>query len=219
MQSILSFSIDVLRFFHIAAGSIALLSGIIALGVFQKVNYHRRFGKVFFNAMVIVFITAVVLATYRGFEFLLCIAFLSFFNAYRGVRAMQILKGGRVLWFDQVAAAAVLLTGAYMLYLSALAAHGEKWSAVIVFAVFGTLSIYLAISSMHEFKGVSSKDPYWFRVHRASMGGALIATITAFSVTALSFLPDLIAWLGPSIVFSPILALIIRKSEARRAGV
>ncbi|NQV53204.1 MAG: hypothetical protein HQ500_08465 [Flavobacteriales bacterium] len=217
MQSILSFSIDVLRFVHIAAGSIALLSGIIALGAFRKVKYHKRFGMAFFRAMVIVFITAVVLATYRGFEFLLCIAFLSFFSAYRGVRAMQMLKGGSIMWYDQAAAVSVLLTGGYMLYLSSLALQGESWSAVIVYGVFGVLSLFLAISSIREFNSVSSKDPYWFRVHRASMGGALIATMTAFSVTALDFLPDLIAWIGPSLVFSPMLAWIIRRSETPKA--
>jgi len=45
------------------------------------------------------------------------------------------------------------------------------------------------------------------------MGAALIATMTAFSVTALQFLPPLVGWLWPTVIFSPLLVVIIRRTD------
>ncbi|MEQ9186692.1 MAG: hypothetical protein RLP15_03095 [Cryomorphaceae bacterium] len=213
MQPYVQTGLEAIRIVHILAGATALFSGILALGLFKQSKRHRLFGKFFFNAMIVVFFTAVVLAGVQGLNFLLCIAFLSFYSAYRGVRAMLILKGSHAKWYDQLAGSSVVLCGAYLV-LIAISAYSEgEGDAAIIFGAFGILSIYLALSSMREYVNIPTGAVRWFRIHKSSMGGALIATMTAFTVTALQFLPDLVAWLGPTIVFSPVLALIIRRSE------
>lgn len=198
---------------HIIAGAVALLSGLIALGLFKSTPKHKLYGKAFFYAMVVIFITAVLLSLYRGLDFLLCIAFLSFYSAYRGVRALKFLKGARFAWYDYLSGGAVMCAGLYLVIQGAGYGLDDQWSGMIIAGAFGLLTMALAVGSMREGMRMPSGSPAWFRTHKSAMGGALIATMTAFTVTAVDFLPDLVRWLGPTLLLTPALSYIIRLSE------
>ena len=198
---------------HIISGTVALVSGLLAMGLFKRTQQHRKAGKLFFYAMTMIFATAVSLAAIKGLSFLLCIAFLSYYSAFRGVRALKFLRGSSVRWYDGVAGVLVILCGMYLSLRGYRIFIVGNTEAAIIHLAFGGLTILLAIGGLLELIRSRKQKVNWFRVHKSAMGGALIATMTAFSVTALSFLPDIVAWLGPTIVLSPVLSLVIRSSE------
>ncbi len=197
------------RWIHIVCGGFALTSGLLALVLSRKTNLHRPLGKVFFYSMIVVFVTAVVLALRAGIEFLFCLAFLSFYSALRGVRALRFLKGAQVHRLDWVAAASVLMCGIYLVGRGSMAIFSGNMIAIL-YIFFGGLSMFLAFEGGKDLRKLKSGDPKWFRVHQGSMGGALIATITAFSATTLTFLPGLVQWLWPTVLLAPMLSYLIR---------
>lgn len=208
--------LSVIRIVHILAGVAALLTGVISLLTALTPKNHSRYGKVFFVAMLIVFITAVALAVAGALQFLFIIAILSFFSTFHGIRSMKLFKGAVVSWYDPLAATLLGLGGAYLAARGAF--YGLKMgleAIIILHLVFGGFMVLLAFTSFHDLMHVPSKDIRWFKSHRANMAGALIATITAFCTTALHFLPPLVAWLGPAVVLTPILSYFIRKSNLR----
>lgn len=199
---------------HVLSGIIALLSGFIALGINNRPADHKVAGRVFFNAMLSVFITAITLSVFKGLNFLLCIAVLSFYMTFKGVRAMRRLKGSNRSIVDFIALSALVLSGCYLMY-AGLTIGVTKGSVVtlILFMSFGLGILLLSYISFRELIQLKSFDVQWLTVHQASMGGALIATVTAFSTTALSFLPALVVWLGPTIILSPLLTMVINNSN------
>ncbi|MBT3647224.1 MAG: hypothetical protein HN542_03170 [Flavobacteriales bacterium] len=201
------------RVAHILAGAIALVSGLLALGFFKVIKTHCMFGKIFFYAMTMVFITAIHLSTVHGIDFLFCIAVLSYFSTYHGVRSLLFWKGTKSNYRDWTAALLTVGAGLYLIAKAAFSFNGNIRAEHIVYLAFGTLTSFLAIQSIRSIKTIETGNIKWFESHRGNMGGALIATITAFSVTAIDFLPDLVAWLGPTIILTPLLTLLIRKTN------
>jgi hypothetical protein len=203
-----------LRLLHIIAGAVSLLTGIAALLLSLKPKIHRAFGKVFFGAMLIVFVTAVILAITGSLQFLFVIAILSFFSTYHGIRSLRFFKGAIVRWYDFVAAALLGLSGIYLTIRGIYYGLSMGLQAIIILhLVFGGFMLLLAFTSINDLMKVPRFDHRWFKSHRGNMAGALIATITAFCTTALDFLPPLIAWLGPAVVFTPLFSYFIRKTN------
>lgn len=198
---------------HVLTGAIALLSGLTALGLFKKTHLHRPAGKTFFYSMIIVFITAVILSIRSGIEFLFCIAILSFFSTFYGVRALSILKGAAIKWFDWLGIVAVFLSGLYIGGLGAYNLFKTGSGNSVLFTFFGLLMLFVSTSGASELIRFKPGDIKWFKIHQSSMGGALIATITAFSANTLNFLPGLVQWLWPTVLLVPMLSFIIRKNS------
>lgn len=209
MDTLLSY----IRIIHIAAGATSLLTGIIALSIASNPQRHRKIGKVFFYGMFVVFITALIMGLNGSLMFLLCIAVLSFFSTFHGVRSLQFFKGQNPNWIDWLSSVALSLAGAYLFIKGTLASITNFSSGVILYIVFGALMLVLSFGAFRRLRKLKPRDFKWFRSHRANMGAALIATMTAFSVTALQFLPPLVSWLWPTIIFAPLLSLMIRRTD------
>jgi len=191
------------------------LTGIVALSIASKPQLHRKIGKVFFYGMFIVFITALIMGLKGSLMFLLCIAILSFFSTLHGVRSLQFFKGKQPGLIDWLSAGALSLAGAYLFIKGVLASITKLNPSVILFIVFGALMLVLSFGAFRRLRKLEPRDFKWFRSHRANMGAALIATMTAFSVTALQFLPPLVGWLWPTIIFAPLLSLMIRRTDMK----
>ena len=205
---------SVIRIVHILFGAIALFSGISALLLSPKIRLHRPAGKTFALAMVGVFFTAIILAVQNGIDFLFCIAILSFYSVIIGVRALKFLKGRKPAFFDWMASATLILAGFF------LAAKGINAvmlttlnGSVILYLLFGGAMVFYGSMTTSELLRTKPGSAKWFTLHKSNMGAALIATITAFSTTTMDFLPSILPWIWPSIVFSPLLSWYIRKSK------
>ena len=164
----------------------------------------------FFYAMLVVCASAVAGYLKRPdqvfFQFLLGIAAIVLATVVRGVRAIHLMKGGRVIPLDFGYQVLLGITGLVMLGMA-----GWYWrlnapmALVILFGVFGLASFTDGVGMIGKFfhpKRMHSLD--WYRLHIGSMLGAFTASTTAFTVNAAPFLPWYLQWFGPTLLLVPL---------------
>lgn len=206
-------------FAHIAAGTVALLAGPVAMLSRKGLLLHRRAGKIYFWSMAAVFVTAVVLSTVRPNPFLFAIAIFSFYLVASGYRALshkQLHKGGPIARIDWLVLGCGALCGA------ALIAQGT--SRLIAGNAFGTVSVafgavlaILIVRTARKFFDPKGHAKFWLVSHVLGMCAGYIATITAFVVVNVTFLPGWLIWLLPTAVGTPlIVATIVRIRRSPR---
>ena len=184
---------------HILFGSVALFVAPAAMMTGKGGAWHRRWGQIFFWAITGVAITAVVLSVIRSGLFFLLIAVFSFYLALTGYRilyrktAQQ--RAGKVDW----TAAITMILGSL-----GLVAHGSYGMLTsnfgIVAIVFGLIGLWLAATDVREFLHHPSDKMAWWYSHMTRMISAYIATVTAFSVVNMKFLPQVARWLWPTVI-------------------
>ncbi|HZV13076.1 MAG TPA: hypothetical protein VFA55_07655 [Candidatus Kapabacteria bacterium] len=192
---------------HIACGTSALLCGAVALSILKGGRQHKRFGRMYFWSMFGVMVSAIALSIIHPNVFLFTIAIFSFYMAYTGrsrTRMKQPGKEGAITTLDWAVSIVALVTGIGMLYRAFTHyGFGMGWNPVLV--VFGGLCTFFAVRELQFF--MKRNDPQkdkmrWFFDHLARMCGAYIATVTAFVVVNVHFLPFYIPWLGPTVIGS-----------------
>ncbi len=197
---------EVLRIFlivHISAGTIALIAGPLAMLTKKGGRQHRAWGNVYSYGMCIVFVTAVYLSVFKEIPFLLMIAFFSFYLVVSGYRALsykKLHKGQRVAigdWIFSVASflfsLALVGWGIYKILVA-----GDAFGVVGI--ALGGLGCRLIYTGIKAFLVRPTDKKYWLYKHVTSMGGAYIATFTAFAVVNVTFLPGPVTWILPTLV-------------------
>lgn len=197
---------------HIVAGILTLTMGPIAIfSNMKNVKLHRITGKIFFFAMMYTCFSA-ILGYFRHegqifYTFLLGISVLVFGNILRGVRAIQIMKGGEVKRFDFVYTALLALFGIWMIGMGVYNYFQTYQMAIsILFGVFGIGTLVSVRENLQRFMQphLFSKAQ-WLHFHVSTMIGALTASTTAFTVnTATHYLPWYIQWFGPTLILLPL---------------
>lgn len=203
---------------HAIAGTIALLAGPIAMLTKKGDTLHRRAGRYYFYSMGVVFTTAVVIAYLKSLAFLFMVAFFSFYlvlSGYRALRWKKLATGGIVApidWFIQIAAgitAFVLLTwGSYQVI------DGSMFGSVGI--IFGTIALLRVWQTTWRFRNPTDEKAYWLYAHIIGMSGGYIATLTAFLVVNVHFMPPVIVWLVPTFAGVPLILSAIRRVRAKR---
>lgn len=214
--------LKVLLFIHIFAGGVTLLSGPVAIYYnFKNPRNHRIAGKIFYYAMLVVCFSAIVGFLRRPdaifYQFLLGISLIVLAGITRGVRAIMLMKGGRMVQFDRLYSILLGIVGVVMLGRAASLLHTDVFIAFpILFTVFGIGAISDAVKNIKIFSNPSGMSPNdWMRLHLSSMLGAFIASTTAFTVNAAHFLPWYLQWFGPTILLVPVIVYFSRKVKAR----
>ena len=206
---------------HIVAGFLALVCGAIAIATKKGKGVHLKAGRIYFWSMIIVALTALYLSVVNVIPFLFLIAIFSFYLTWSGYKAIHWKSRAlptSVYWFDAITSHITALFGIAMVTLSVLTWFGIHVNAVvsslrIVLLVFGIGTFIFAGEDLILFyrKNASSKF-LWMYTHIGRMLGAYIATFTAFLVVNGEFFPSpLIAWLGPTLVGTPIIFYWIGK--------
>lgn len=99
--------IKILLFIHVLAGFTSLIAGPVAAATTKGGKSHRKWGMIYFWGMLVVFITAIIVSTYKFIPFLFMIAFFSFYQVFTGYRILflkQLYKDQKAKWFDWLAA-------------------------------------------------------------------------------------------------------------------
>lgn len=185
---------------HVIAGSIALLTGLLAIVLGKKGDKtHRRIGLVFFWAMTTIFVTSwVVFIFLRFVPFLFVISVFSYYLCFAGYRVTKHKKAGTALLIDHAAAWFALVVGIFGIGMGIYI--GITQPNQIILAVLSALFGYFTASSGYRdiklFKQAEYADKmWWWYYHMQSMIGGFIAAFTAFSVqNGYKFMPDEIAW-------------------------
>ena len=191
----------------------ALLVGLVPMFTKKGGKPHIQSGRVYFAGMTLVFLTAIPLSLIQSNYFLFSVGIFSYYAAFSGFRYAR-RKAGPPLVFDQVATAITILTGLGMISFGGFQIIAGTSGMGIVLFVFGAFAFWMSLEDGLRFwrSKISSRygDQFWFFNHFQRIGGSYIAAFTAFAVTNLHFLPDLVGWLGPTVVGT---VLITRSSR------
>ena len=201
----------VLLYIHIIFGGMALLSGLISMISKKGGRPHKKSGKVFTTSMWIVIASAIIIAIMKNNHFLIMVGIFSFFQNYKGNRAIKnkSLKPNTLDWLVIVLA---FLNTVVMIY-----------SMQPVLLVFGGISVFLIISQINTYrkalKHIELPKLQWLKQHIGMMIGTYIATITAFLVqNGNNFLPvkfGVFMWLLPTVILTPLIFYWTKKYTSK----
>ena len=201
---------------HVGLGFLALFAGPAAMYTRKGGTAHRRWGWVFAVSMGVVVVTAVPLALESDNVFLLFVSGFSGYFVWTGVRALGHKPGSTgPTWPDGLGTGSMLLVGIVLVGWGGWM-YGESSVAPVALA-FGGIGTVLAGYDVYNLLTPPSDPRAWFFTHLSRMIGGYIAAVTAFATTSLTMLPELVRWLGPTIIGVAAIAWLIRSYRFRFA--
>lgn len=205
---------------HIAGGTIALISGLVAMVTLKGSKIHRLSGKIYFWGMTAVFIGAVVVAIGHHQDFLLMVGFFSYYMTVRGYRILFLKKlnqGQKALTIDWLI---ISISGIFILTLLSWGTWGflNGEGMAIVALVFGAIGSSFLIADIRKFTSPPTEKMHWWYGHISSMGGSYISAVTAFVVVNIQ-LPQFqwVLWILPAVIGGIIIGRTIRKYKVQFA--
>lgn len=208
---------------HAAAGFLALGAAALAILARKAGPLHRLAGRVYVLAMTVVFASATMLAIDRGDLTLLAIAIFSYYLVLSGYRALYVNR--REAGFDFRFRAGALDKGAAQFTLiasSAMLAYGAtQWAAeprAPALVLFGAIGAVLTLLDLRRFRRTVPGGNGWLFAHMTRMLAGTIAAVTAFLVQNAGALPPLLRWIGPTVVGSALIGLLVAYWRRRLAG-
>lgn len=205
--------LSILLVLHVIGGTVALLSGLGAMRTTKGAKNHRLFGKVYFYAMTTVFVTALATSIGHNKDFLLMVAFFSYYMTVRGYRILFLKK----LHEGQKAAAIDwLIIGVSGIFIVTLIGWGV-WALLqgsgmgVVGIVFGVIGSNLLYGDVRSFRIAPTEKMHWWYGHINAMGGSYISAATAFVVVNIRIGQwNWILWLIPSVIGSILISRSIK---------
>ena len=196
-------------YLHVFAGFTALTTGLVPMFSKKGSRTHTTWGKVFYWAMFVVALTALIRFQMKlNLIFLAGIAVFSFYNTFTGVRLVHRKDNPKPKFIDWFGAILMVISSMGMLYFSYLAYRNNNVFYMTLFVIFGLFMLLLSLEDLRVFAGKKQIDNdvplqtrYWFQNHISRMGGAYIATVTAFLVVNNPpQIPGLVVWIAPGVI-------------------
>jgi hypothetical protein len=190
---------------HIVAGSIGLSTGTLNIIRKKGDTAHKKAGMFFLYAMLINGFAGFFMAILHQNQFLLIIAVFSIYLTSTGQRYLlwknPTYKVQKTDWLLSslmlVAAIGFIIWGALLVFTA------ENFGIVLL--VFGFISILMVTQDFKNYNGKSKFKNFWLLAHIQRMTGAYIAATTAFLVVNNTFLPNIVAWLLPTVIVTPLI--------------
>lgn len=197
----------VLLSIHVVTGSVGLLLGSLVLFMTKGNRQHKSVGKVFAYSMLLSASVALVMAALHSSYFLFVIGVFTLYLVLSGLRYLKVKEtkaNDEISWQDK------LIFGTMCVFALAFGAIGARLVSIgqgfgYVLLVFGLISVFLLRQDVLFFKGISKFKNQWLLMHITRMIAAYIAAFTAFLVVNNTYLPQLIAWLLPTVLFTPLI--------------
>ena len=195
--------IQILLPIHILAGTIALLSAIMAVLSEKGKKLHLLSGRTYFWCMVAIFLTAIPMSIITSNIFLFLIAFFSFYLAFAGIRFARNRKGIATT-MDWIAVGLMILSGVGMWTLAAVLFMNNN-SMSIPLLVFGFGAIVLGYGDFKSHKNKTAIGKERIVRHLVSMIAGTIAVITAVLVVNVTVEPVWVWWVLPTVLIVPVI--------------
>jgi len=198
---------DAVLWLHIAAGAVAVATGLGALLTKKGGRVHVRSGRLFLGAMAIVISTIFVLTVIDPTTFRLVLTLVGVLTAYFVITGYRHVK--RKMSANDARSVDWAVVGALGLVSIGLLGWG-MWVFIagnqfgIAMAAFGGIGIGFSYRDLQRFR-TGTPNEQWMSEHLTGMIGAYIATVTAVSATNLHMLPTAVAWLWPTVVGVPLI--------------
>lgn len=205
-------NIQALIWMHAGFGGVALLAGAAALLLTKGSNRHKKAGKIFFYAMLVSALLALVISVLPEHEngFLFAVGVFSTYFILSGYRSLRLKKKKPDLLADRLIAWAIIITGLLMV-LYPIFALGK---INIVLFVFGVVGLVFGIRDLKNFSAPESLRNKWLKLHLGKMTGGYISATTAFFVVN-EILPGIWNWFVPGVLGSFLIAFWIRKVDKK----
>ena len=203
---------------HGVFGIVALSSGLAALLLRKKRGRHTQFGLAFFGFLMAAIASAVPVIALSQNLFLAGLGSIALYLAVMGYRigtlrpplAPPSRGDWACVWVGLVGFAAFALWGIRVLV-------GGHSLGIVVIAL-GALGASSAWKHRRFFADPQGDPADWMEQHGGTLGGAVIAASSAFSVAALSNwfpdFPEWIFWLAPVVLLIPVLNKQIKRGAA-----
>ena len=195
---------QILLVLHILAGVVALAAAGVAVGSAKGARLHRRSGTLYTLAMLGVALSALVLAVLRPNPFLFAVGVFSLYLVFTGWRA-AVLRDGRPRPLDHAGGAAMALAGLGMLGWGVQGMLDAGGAQPVILVAFGSIGLTMALADWRDWARGAINGKARIARHLGRMLGGTIATITAAGVVNLGALPDLVVWLGPTVLITPVI--------------
>ena len=207
---------EINRWVHIAAGFTGFFMAPVALAVRKGGEAHRRWGRVFFWAMVVAGTTALVGAQRIQSLFLLLTAVFSLYMAGFGYRSIFLKP---LAWDARVAAFDWVVAGVGLVVFSGTVAYALKVGNVPA-GVFGGLG---AMTAARQLRGYANAGHWtktqWLLNHISGFLASYIAAVSAFSATSLHFIPFPYNFLWPTVLGVPVIMWWHRRVRGNQLAV
>jgi uncharacterized membrane protein len=196
------------RWLHIGSGMLGFFVAPVALATRKGGPAHRRWGRVFFWAMLTAGVTALVAATLKGLTFLLLTGIFSLYLSLLGYRALyqkRFSRGQRPALYDWLGSGAALLVFVGTIVYAVVTRN-------IVAGVFGLGGTRLAVAELQKLARPAEVDgSRWFFDHMRGFILSYVAAVSAFSATSFTFLPMAVRFLWPTVVGVPLMIYWVRR--------
>ena len=204
----------ILLVIHIIAGSIGLFTGTLNIARKKGDVLHKRVGIWFLYGMLINGLAGLVMSVMHANYFLLIIAVFSIYLVGTGQRALslkQLTKSQKPKSIDWILSLSMLVFAiGFMGFGGYLLVNQNNFGVVMI--VFGIISILMVLKDIKNYKGNSKFKNYWLLTHIQRMIGGYIAATTAFLVVNNTILPNVVAWLLPTVILTPLIFYWSRKN-------
>ena len=209
METLFAFN----RYVHITAGFIGFFVAPVALAVRKGGVAHRRWGLIFFWAMVVAGTTALLGAQHIHSLFLLLTAVFSLYMAGFGYRSL-FLK--HLAWDARVASFDWAMAGVGLVVFMGTVAYAVVAGNIAV-GIFGGIG---AATAVRQLRGYTNAGHWtknqWLLNHISGFMASYIAAVSAFSVTSLHVIPFPYNFLWPTGLGVPIIVWWHRRVRGQR---
>ena len=193
-------AIRILIYIHAFFGGVGLIAGIGSVIVKKGSAVHKKMGMFFSIGMLISSLISVVITCMPHHEnaFLFLIGLFTIYLVLAGNRALTFKKKKDADWKDKMISGAMLFFSIIMLANGGYSILNQvEMSALFLF--FGGFGLFMSIQDFRFYKNHEKPKSAWLRLHIGKMGGALIASITAFIVAGLG-IGHMISWTLPAAI-------------------
>lgn len=215
---------------HVAAGFTALVVAPIAMVIKKGGAAHKRWGRVYFWAMLAIFVTALGVLYFRHNVFLFLISIFAFYETFAGVRAPRRKNpatGAGASLLDYAVSTVGLIAGVAFIVWGVLGILGVLDSVMtgafyylaVVFGVFLTRD---AATDLLSYRRTNADPMWWWTYHLDKMITSYIAAVTAFLVQNVGpHVPNAFVWLvwvAPGIIGGVGISMWVRYYKRKFAG-
>lgn len=201
--------IDVLLYIHILLGVIALVTGGVSILTVKGSKRHILSGKVFYFSLILSVLLSIIVSLLPDHynPFLMAIGIFTLYLVYSGRRSLAYKRAKKMNFTqDKIAAYIMIFTSLGMIIIPLW----WKRSLNMILFTFGLIGIAFAIRDIFLIKHQATLQKQYLSMHIGKMGGAYIATVTAFLVVN-DFIPGIWEWFIPTIVGTVFISRAIQK--------
>ena len=189
---------------HIAVGTLGTVGGVVAMLTRKGSLWHRRAGRVFAVSMLAIIGLALVMSVMRPNAFLFMVGLFSAYLVAVGWRA-AVVRDGRPRRLDWTIAWSMAGAGLVMIgWGVAGMVTGASYPAPVLI-VFGLIGGAFALGDLRLFRAGGARGVDRIARHLGHMTGGFIAALTAVLVVNGGALPDLVRWLAPTVLLTPVI--------------